>query len=73
MERHNWRTVEVRPEAQAGFNAEIQQRMQGTVWSAGCQSWYLTAGGRNTTLWPGFTFEFRRRTRHFDPQSYQTS
>src|SRR5258707_3048041 len=38
MERHNWRTVEVRPEAQAAFNAEIHQRMQGTIWSAACQS-----------------------------------
>ena len=70
MKRRNLRAVEVRPEAQETFNAELQQRMQGTVWTSGCSSWYLDAGGRNTTLWPGFTFEFRRRTRHFDPQRY---
>ncbi|HXR66541.1 MAG TPA: NAD(P)/FAD-dependent oxidoreductase [Ktedonobacteraceae bacterium] len=73
MERNNWRTVEVKPEIQETFNAEMQQRMRGTVWSSGCKSWYLASGGRNTTLWPGFTFEFRRRTRHFDRQSYQAS
>ena len=70
MKRRNLRAVEVRPAAQETFNAELQQRMQGTVWISGCSSWYLDAGGRNTTLWPGFTFEFRRRTRHFDPQRY---
>jgi hypothetical protein len=44
--------------------------MRKTVWTSGCASWYLDASGRNTTLWPGFTFEFWRRTRHFDLQHY---
>ncbi len=70
MERRNLLAVDVRAEIQEAFNAEVQQRMQGTVWVSGCTSWYLDAHGRNTTLWPGFTFEFRRRTRHFDPQHY---
>jgi len=70
MERRNAEVVEVRPGAQETFDAEMQRRMQGTVWVSGCASWYLDANGRNTTIWPGFTFEFRRRTRHFDPQSY---
>jgi cation diffusion facilitator CzcD-associated flavoprotein CzcO len=70
MDRRNLRTVEVLPEIQEAFNTEMQQRMRGTVWTSGCASWYLDANGRNTTLWPGFTFEFRRRTRHFDPQHY---
>ncbi|MBA3746596.1 MAG: NAD(P)/FAD-dependent oxidoreductase [Solirubrobacterales bacterium] len=62
--------VEVRPEVVTAFNDEIQEMMQGTVWMSGCQSWYLDADGRNTTLWPDFTFRFRERTRHFDPESY---
>ena len=70
MDRRKLRTVEVQPEIQEAFNTELQKRMQGTVWASGCVSWYLDASGRNTTLWPGFTFEFRRRTRHFDPQHY---
>lgn len=36
----------------------------------GCSSWYLDAHGRNTTLWPSFTFRFRERTRKFDPGDY---
>jgi cation diffusion facilitator CzcD-associated flavoprotein CzcO len=70
MGQRNLRTVEVLPEIQEAFNTEMQQRMRGTVWTSGCASWYLDASGRNTTLWPGFTFEFRRRTRHFDLQHY---
>ncbi len=70
MKRRNVRAVEVRPKIQEAFNTEMQQRMKRTVWASGCVSWYLDANGRNTTLWPGFTFEFRRRTHHFDPQHY---
>ena len=70
MDRRNMRAVEVRPAIQEAFDMEMQRRMRGTVWTSGCSSWYLDANGRNTTLWPGFTFEFRRRTRHFDPQCY---
>ena len=40
------------------------------MWSSGCMSWYLTRSGKNTTMWPGFTFEFRLRTRHFDEEAY---
>ncbi|HEY6541671.1 MAG TPA: NAD(P)/FAD-dependent oxidoreductase [Ktedonobacteraceae bacterium] len=70
MRRRKLQTVEVRPEIQKTFNSEMQQRMQRTVWTSGCASWYLDARGKNTTLWPGFTFEFRRRTRHFDARNY---
>jgi cation diffusion facilitator CzcD-associated flavoprotein CzcO len=70
MKRKNLQVVEVRTEIEQAFNTEVQRRMQSTVWTSGCTSWYLDARGRNTTLWPGFTFEFRRRTRRFDPQHY---
>ena len=46
--------------------------MRGTVWtSGGCASWYLDARGRNTTLWPTFTWPFRERTRRLDPAHYE--
>ena len=37
---------------------------------AGCRSWYLDASGRNTTLWPDYTFRFRRQTARFDEREY---
>lgn len=67
-----WHTFEVRPEVQERFNADVQRRLQGSVWtSGGCASWYLDATGKNTTIWPGFTWPFRRRLRRFDSVNYE--
>jgi cation diffusion facilitator CzcD-associated flavoprotein CzcO len=70
MERRGLGAVEVRPSVQAAYNRELQRRLVGTVWNSGCQSWYLHASGRNSSIWPGQTWEYRRRTRHFDPAAY---
>ena len=56
---------------QAAYNTLLQRRMRKTVWMTGCSSWYLAANGRNTTLWPGFTWEYRLRTRRFDAANYR--
>jgi cation diffusion facilitator CzcD-associated flavoprotein CzcO len=71
MDERGIATVEVRPEAVRRFNDELEEMLRDTVWSSGCSSWYLDAAGRNTTLWPDFTFRFRRRTRRFDADSYE--
>jgi len=63
--------VEPTAEAQAGFVRDVDTRMSGTVWTqGGCSSWYLDATGRNSTLWPGFTFSFKQRVEHFEPTEY---
>jgi cation diffusion facilitator CzcD-associated flavoprotein CzcO len=66
------KSVEVHPKAQQTFNKEIQSKVSGTVWEAGgCQSWYIhPASGKNVTLWPGFTWQFRKQTRRFDAGAY---
>jgi hypothetical protein len=64
-------TIEVRPEAQEGYNRAIQQKLGKTVWNTGgCSSWYLDRTGLNTVLWPDFTWRFRLRTAKFDAGSY---
>jgi hypothetical protein len=61
----------VRPEAEADYNDRVQARMQRTVWlRGGCQSWYLDPNGRNVTLWPSFTFQYRAATARFDRDNY---
>ena len=50
------------------YNAEVQRRMQGTVWNTGCASWYQDAQGNNPTLWPDWTWRFRRRTASSTPR-----
>jgi len=61
---------QVRPEVAAAYNAALQRKLPKTVWGSGCSSWYLDSQGRNLTLWPGFTFDFRRRTRQFRPRDF---
>ena len=66
------RTLEVRPEAQAAWNDELEKRLEHSVWMNGnCTSWYLDRFGKNVVIWPDFTFAFRRRLRHFDPAAYR--
>jgi cation diffusion facilitator CzcD-associated flavoprotein CzcO len=64
--------VDVRPEVQARFNEDLQAQLEGAVWSSGgCASWYLDENGKNRTLWPGFTFKFRRATEAFRADEYE--
>jgi len=63
-------TCEVRPEVAVAYNAKLQRKLPNTVWGSGCSSWYLDSEGRNLTLWPGFTFDFRRRTRRLAPADF---
>jgi cation diffusion facilitator CzcD-associated flavoprotein CzcO len=70
LRRNGHRTVEVRPDVQERYNRDVQRRMKRTVWSTGCKSWYLDEQGNNPTLWPDWTWRFRRRTSRFDPAEY---
>jgi cation diffusion facilitator CzcD-associated flavoprotein CzcO/acetyl esterase/lipase len=63
--------LSVRPEVQQSFDSEMQSRLSTSVWQTGCNNWYLDEHGRNTNNWPGFTLEYRRRTRRLDPSDYE--
>lgn len=61
-----------RPSAVNTWNRQVQARMERTVWNTGgCTSWYLDAQGRNTTVWPGTTGEFRKETLGVDLGEYE--
>jgi cation diffusion facilitator CzcD-associated flavoprotein CzcO len=64
-------TAEVKPEVQEEYNRELDAKMEDTVWNTGCASWYIDASGRNATLWPDWTWRFRRRARRFDPAQHE--
>ncbi|WP_062216528.1 NAD(P)/FAD-dependent oxidoreductase [Streptomyces sp. NBRC 109706] len=50
----------------------LRRRLSRSVWNTGgCDSWYLDANGRNTTIWPGTTAEFRRVTRSVRLDEYE--
>ncbi|MET7441061.1 flavin-containing monooxygenase [Streptomyces sp. NPDC005496] len=64
--------LDARPAAVDAWNDRVQERMRRTVWNTGgCNSWYLDANGRNTTIWPGTTTEFRGATRRVDLAEYE--
>ena len=70
--RHGWRSIEVTPQAQAECQAAIDAKSAASVWSGGgCKSWYLDEQGRNTTLWPDFTFKFRDKTRRLNAAHFR--
>ncbi|MGE0550758.1 MAG: flavin-containing monooxygenase [Kofleriaceae bacterium] len=64
--------IDVRRDVEASFGAEMARRMPNTVWTTGCNSWYMAPDG-DVMLWPGFTFEYWRRTRRFELADYQTT
>jgi cation diffusion facilitator CzcD-associated flavoprotein CzcO len=73
MSTHGLAGVEPTQAAQAAYTAQVERMSEGTVWTAGgCQSWYLNDNGRNVNIWPGSTFDYRRRTARFDPAAHLT-
>ncbi|WP_032385998.1 flavin-containing monooxygenase [Rhodococcoides fascians] len=72
MRDHHATAVEVSESAQQQHNSWVDSSLDGTVWNAGgCSSWYLDANGRNSTMWPTYTFRFRNKTRTFDTSNYR--
>ena len=70
--RRGAQTVEPTQQAQDRFVAEVERKSRKTVWvSGGCSSYYLDRNGRNSTIWPGFTFSFLRRTRRLRPADFR--
>lgn len=61
-----------RHKAQDDYNAELQQNLNGTVWSTGgCRSWYMDDHGVNRTLWSGMTWQYWLATRRFQASEYE--
>jgi hypothetical protein len=74
MRRERVKSVEVKADAQVDYNKMLGERFKNTVWiTGGCMSWYHTASGKNTTLWPGFSFQFRKQTKYFEFSAYNVS
>lgn len=63
LRRRQLRYLDVLPQAQLRYNQRVQKAARKTVWAQGCSSWYLTAEGKQTVNWPGFTFSYRLLTR----------
>ncbi len=66
------RAIEPTADAQRRYTAMVDRKMRGTVWTTGgCSSWYLDATGRNSTLWPSYSFSYRLRAQRFRSRDYR--
>lgn len=69
---NNYEVMEARPEAEAAYLTDIEDRSTGTVWlDGGCNFWYRDPrSGRLTVLWPDFAYAFRDENGNFHPEGY---
>ena len=54
-------TVDVKHDAEVRYTTEMQEALKNTVWRSGCLSWYYTADGWNSTVYPYTQVDFWRR------------
>ncbi len=72
MQREGIAALEVRPDVQDAFNAEVDEALQGTVWNAGnCGSYFIDRNGRNGFNYPWTARHLQRRLRAFDLAAYR--
>lgn len=70
----NLATVEIKPEMAERYDNQMQERLAKTVWNAGgCTSYYRSGAGKNATIWPDTSIRFRKQTRSFDLDNYNSS
>ena len=70
MQRNQLASLDVRPDVEQAFHAWIARKLERTVWTSGCTSWYQAPAG-DVLLWPSFTFDYWRRTRRLDLRDYE--
>jgi cation diffusion facilitator CzcD-associated flavoprotein CzcO len=63
--------LDVRPEAMAAYNAELQAVLDRSVWAQTEKSWYKRADGRITNNWSGTTAGYWWRTRRVELEHYR--
>ncbi|KAI9819853.1 MAG: hypothetical protein M1827_006422 [Pycnora praestabilis] len=57
--RGDVRTFDIKKEAEMSWTKDIQARLKKTVWfQGGCQSWYNSPSGWNSTVYPRSQFDF---------------
>ncbi|MFE6365804.1 flavin-containing monooxygenase [Streptomyces sp. NPDC057806] len=65
-------SIEVDRRAHDAYNADLDRRLAKSVWElGGCRTFYHDANGRNATIYPDWTFRFRRRAVRWKPDAYR--
>lgn len=71
LQQGSYRYMNLREAPLRDWNQWLTKRMQHMVWtSGGCHSWYLTAEGKNTSLYPGPVSEYVAKVSRFNSSDY---
>ncbi|UGT42574.1 NAD(P)/FAD-dependent oxidoreductase [Nocardia yamanashiensis] len=64
--------IAVTRSAQDSYTDDIQRRLAKAVWTTGgCTNQVHDSQGKNRVVWPGFTWQYRLRTRKLDPAAFE--
>ncbi|MGB1251297.1 MAG: flavin-containing monooxygenase [Candidatus Promineifilaceae bacterium] len=63
--------IEVKPNVEQAYNAEIQAALGETVWASGCKSWYMREDGRIAILYPYDARTWRKSMRRVNSADFQ--
>ncbi len=69
--RRGARWLDVKREAMAKFNTELQAALAKTAWGGGCSSWYKTVDGKITNNWSSRTASYWLCTRNPDFDEFE--
>lgn len=65
-------SLDVSRDAEAAYTSLIDRLAARTVWTSGCESWYVDERSRRLTLlWPSTAGEFAARNGTFDPEPFR--
>lgn len=73
IRQQNIKYIDVKESVQTEFCQQMQDKMVGTAWTSGCNSWYLSDSGKNFTLWPDYTFNYIRKTKEINLSDYKVT
>lgn len=72
LEQTGATAIEVDPAAYEAYNRDVDEKLRTTVWEiGGCTAFYRDGTGRNATLWPDWTWRFRRLARRWPQGAYR--
>jgi len=70
IQQQDIKYIDVKESVQTEFCQSMQDKMVGTAWTSGCNSWYLSDSGKNFTIWPDFTYNYIRQTKQINLMDY---
>ena len=71
MNQSGIQSFDVKELVQRRYNQALQKVLKTRVWATGCHSWYLTKEGKNTTMYPGYSWQFCLELKRFEKEDYE--